>query len=188
MYRSFFQNIVAATALFALFSVPGGASDGAEDARLNLLYGQLKGAEAQDARRIGEEIRHELSKTGSPSMDLLVKRGRDAMEARDTRAAIGHFTALTDHAPEFAEGWHMRSVVFARAGMPGLALADLERSLGIDPRNFAAIYSLGAVLEQVEQPELAREAYARVAAIHPHFDDISETLSRLDEDLRGSDL
>jgi len=183
-YRHFFQTIVAAIAAALVFSAPLGAAE----SRLDLLYGQLKGAEAKDARRIGEEIRHELQKTGSRSMDLLVKRGRDALEAGDMRAAIGHFTALTDHAPNFAEGWHLRSVAFARAGQPGPALGDLETALALDPRNFAAIYSLAALLEQVEKPELAREAYARVAAIHPHFDDISEVLSRLDTELAGTDL
>lgn len=167
-----------------MFSLPAGA----QTAKLDLLYGQLKGAEAQDARRIGEEIRHELQKTGSASMDLLVKRGRDALEAGQARAAIEHFTALTDHAPDFAEGWHLRSVAFARAGKPGPALGDLERALSLDPRNFAAIYSLGALLEQVDQPEMAREAYVRVMAIHPHFDDVSEAVARLDTELAGPDL
>ena len=38
-------------------------------------------------------------------MDLLLERGRKAMSEGDTNTAIEHLTALTDHAPNFAEGW-----------------------------------------------------------------------------------
>ena len=58
----------------------------------------------------------------------------------------------------------------------------------LDPRNFAALYSLAALLEQVEQPDLAYEAYSRVRDIHPHFDDISNALERLGAKVGGTDI
>ncbi|WP_238987412.1 hypothetical protein [Roseovarius dicentrarchi] len=160
----------------------------ASDARLDEMYQALRSAPAAEAVRLGEDIRLRLSNSGSPAMNLLLKRGRDAMAAGDADLAIELLGALTDHAPEFAEGWHARSVAYARAGLMGPALDDLTRSLALDPRNFAAIYSLGALLEEVGQPALAAEAYGHVAAIHPYFDDVTLALERLNAQTRGTDL
>ncbi|WP_299848411.1 tetratricopeptide repeat protein [uncultured Roseovarius sp.] len=168
-----------------MFSLPCTA---VEQDRLDRLYAQLKQAESSEAVKIGNEIVLELSKSGSSAMDLLLKRGRDALEADDTRAAIEHLTALTDHAPEFAEGWHMRAVAFSRSGRYGPALSDLERALALRPRHFEAIYGLGVILEELNQPEMAYDAYSRVLEIHPHFEDVNDVLDRLGATLGGEDL
>ncbi|MEI4260348.1 hypothetical protein [Roseovarius sp. D0-M9] len=159
-----------------------------ESSRLDDMFESLKSAPKSEATRLGREIRLELSKSGSPAMNLLLKRGRDAMEAGDTDLAIDLLSALTDHAPDFSEGWHARSVAYARAGMLGPAMGDLEYALALDPRNFAAIYSFAALLEQVGQQALALEAYQRVAEIHPHFDDTEAAMARIEAETRGADL
>lgn len=110
------------------------------------------------------------------------------MDDGDTNLAIELLSALTDHAPDFAEGWHARSIAFAYAGRIGPAMADLERALSLDPRSFTAIYSLAGLLEEIGQPGLAYEAYLRVSAIHPHFDDVPAALERLKGVIKGSDL
>ena len=184
LHRPNLNPLLAACA--AALCLGGGAY--ASDARLDEMYQALRSAPAPEAARLGEDIRLRLSNSGSPSMNLLLKRGRDAMAAGDSDLAIELLGALTDHAPEFAEGWHARSVAYARAGMLGPAMDDLTRSLALDPRNFAAIYSLGALLEEVGLPDLAAEAYARVVVIHPHFDDAGLALARLKAEVRGTDL
>lgn len=183
--RVLLNTTVAAWLATAVFSLPVAAGG---DGALDTLYQRLQNAEPAEADRIGAEIEMQLSRSGSPAMDFLLKRGRDAMQRGDHAAAIGHFTALTDHAPDFAEGWHARSVAYARAGLYGPALADLERALALNPRHFAAIYSLAALLEEVGQPDLALDAYRQVAAIHPHFDDVSRSLERLEAARGGADL
>ncbi|MCZ4350983.1 tetratricopeptide repeat protein [Roseovarius aestuarii] len=177
-----------------MFSLPLAAQDAAENRggagndALDAMYAQLRTAPEDEARRLGKEIRHILSQSGSPTMNLLLKRGRSALERGDTQRAIQHLTALTDHAPEFAEGWHARSVAYARAGLIGPALGDLERALTLDPRNFAALFSLAALLEQIDQLDLAQEAYNRVLTIHPYFEDVTTALERLNAQLGGTDI
>ncbi len=168
-----------------MFSLPSAA---VEQARLDRLFAQLQQSETEEARKVGDEIVLELSKSGSSAMDLLLKRGRDALEAGDTKAAIEHFTALTDHAPEFAEGFHMRAVAYTRAELYGPAIADLERALALRPRHFQAIYGLGVILEELDRPNMAYEAYTRVLAIHPHYQDVPEALDRLSGALDGENL
>ena len=74
----------------------------ADDARLDDLFQQLQTSTDQEAVQITGMIWLEWSKSGSPAMDLLLKRGRDAMNAGQPGLAIEHLTALIDHAPDFA--------------------------------------------------------------------------------------
>ena len=102
MRRDKSKYIVAALSAVVMFSLPlaAVAQDGAGD-----LLEELGSAQNEaQAQRIEKALFMEWSKSGSAAMDLLLKRGRDALEINDTGAAIEHLTALTDHAPEFAEG------------------------------------------------------------------------------------
>lgn len=178
---------IAVAAVFALlaFSAPLPA---AETERLARMLGELHSAEPAQARRIAKEIELEWSKSGSAAMDLLLRRGRDALDADDSRAAAGFFTALTDHAPDFAEGWHMRAVAYARAELYGPALANLERALALNPHHYNAIFSLGSLMEEIGRPGMARDAYARALAIHPHHEALNAAMARVRPKLDGADL
>jgi|SRR6056297_1898262 len=182
------NNLNRAVATLGAIAVISLSAAAQEAAKIDSLFDRLKKADPADAKRISADIRMEMSKSGSAAMDLLLKRGREALEAGETEAAIEHFTALTDHAPDFAEGFHARSIAYARAELFGPAVADIERAISLRPRHFPAIYGLGAILEELGENDLAYEAYARVHSIHPHFEDVTTKLERLGNEVRGSEL
>lgn len=66
-------------------------------------------------------------------MDLLLRRGQEALEAGDTTLAIERLDALTDHAPDFAEGWNARATAWYMKGEFALSLADIEQTLTLNP-------------------------------------------------------
>ncbi len=181
----FLNSIVAALLATVTFSLPLAA----EETRLDGLFEQLSEADEKDeARRVAKEIELELTRSGSASADLLLKRGTDALEAGDVTSAIDHLTALTDHAPDFAEGWHMRAVAYSEAELFGPAMADIERALALEPRHYNAIASLGGVLAQIDRLDMAKEAFELVLAIHPHHQDVSEALEHIEREIGGSEL
>ena len=99
----------------------------AEDtAKLDGLFERLKTAEAAEAGRIEREIWIEWSKSGSPAEDLLLQRGKDAMDLGDFPAAIEHFTAIIDHDPDFAEAWNARATAYYMAGEFGPPVAAIR--------------------------------------------------------------
>lgn len=155
---------------------------------LDSLYAELADPANAHWQRTQADILREWSKSGSPAMDLLLKRGRDAMEAGDLPAAIEHLTALTDHAPDFAEGWNARATAFYMAGQFGPSMADIARTLTLNPHHFGALAGLGAIFEDVGRDREAIAAYRASLAIHPHQDALHEALERLEKKTSGTSL
>lgn len=178
------KRIVAATLLTVTFSIPLQVqADSVPD-----MLGQLKSAEEGEAKRLAKEIVLRWGHSGSAAMDLLLKRGTEAAMRGDFDQAIGHLTALTDHAPEFAEGWHQRASAFYRMDRYGLAMHDLERALHLNPDHFQAMFGLGAILEQVGKPKLALEAYSLALSVHPHYEEAKNAIARLGSSVTGPKL
>lgn len=152
------------------------------------LFAQLAQPEGEAWRIAESDILREWSKSGSPAMDLLLKRGEEALDQGDAPAAIGHLTALTDHAPDFPAGFQARAAAYATAGQFGPALADLAHTLRLEPRHFAAMTQLGAMLEETGDDTRALEAYRQSLKIHPHQQEAVDAVKRLEEKLSGTPI
>ena len=159
------------------------AGQGLDDA-----FARLAQPEGEGWRIAESDILREWSRSGSPAMDLLLQRGEAALDMGDIPSAIGHLTALTDHAPDFAAGFQTRAAAYATAGQFGPALADLRRTLELEPRHFAALTQLGAMLEEMGRTERALAAYRASLAIHPHQQEAIDGVARLERSLRGTDI
>jgi tetratricopeptide (TPR) repeat protein len=160
----------------------------ADQAKLDDMFKRLAGSTPEQAGRIQREIQIEWDKSGSAAMDLLLQRGRDALEAGDTQKAIEHFTALTDHAPEFAEGWNALATAYFTAGEFGPSVDDIAKTLSLNPKHFGALGGLGMILEEIGKPEKALEAYRAALAIHPHLEGVKDRAEALEVDIAGQDL
>ena len=181
-----FKSAVAAFLISGpLIAQPILAQDGSAQDLLDKL------AQAEDARaadRLERQLRQEWSKSGSAAMDLLLKRGQDALDVDQIDVAMEHLTALTDHAPDFAEGWHALALTYYRAEMFGPAADALERTLALNPHHFGALRGLGAIFEQVDKPHLAYDAYSRVLSMRPHDSEVIDALERLERRVNGQTL
>jgi len=128
------------------------------------------------------------SQSGSATGDLLLQRGQEAIEAGDYPLAIEHLTALTDHAPDFAEGWNARATAFFLAEEFGLALADIEQVLVLNPHHFGALSGVGVMFEQLGDPQLALDAMRAAQQINPHREPVNNAIERLQAQLGETTL
>jgi tetratricopeptide (TPR) repeat protein len=183
--RVFFHNRVVAAFMLLFVLVPPAA---AQTDQLDALFDRLKEADPASAQRIEGEIWTEWSKSGSAAMDLLLQRGKDAMAAGDFPAAIEHLTALTDHAPDFAEGYNARATAYFQAGQLGPSIEDIARTLTLNPRHFGALSGLGMIFEDLGRPEKALEVYKAALAIHPHLPGVLDAVQRLETETGGRNL
>ncbi len=178
-------SLLAAFAAAFLLALPAAAAPTPD---MDGLYAELADPDNPNWERAQADILREWSKSGSAMMDLLLKRGQEAMEAGDVDAAIEHLTALTDHAPDFAEGWYARATAYFRAGLFGPSLSDIRTTLALNPRHFGALTGLGTILEESGDPEDAMNAYRAALALNPHQANVREALERLEKDANGVDI
>ncbi|WP_246053417.1 tetratricopeptide repeat protein [Paracoccus hibiscisoli] len=164
--------------------MPGyAAGQGLDDA-----FARLANPEGEGWRIAESDILREWSRSGSPAMDLLLRRGETALDQGDLAGAIGHLTALTDHAPDFAAGFQARAAAYAMDGQFGPALEDIRRALSLEPRHFAALTQLGAMLEEMGEDDRALAAYRASLAIHPHQQEAIDGQARLERRRTGTDI
>ena len=160
----------------------------AQGAELDPLFDALRDADPTGAQEIENRIWQEWSKSGSAAMDLLLERGREALQEGELDVAIEHFSALVDHAPEFAEGYNARATAYFQEGEYGLALEDIRQTLARNPRHFGAMSGLAMILEEIGEEEGALEAWRAVEALNPARPGVREAIERLERRVEGVTL
>ncbi|MEQ6248468.1 tetratricopeptide repeat protein [Sulfitobacter sp. HNIBRBA3233] len=176
------KHAVATLGVVLLLGVPAQAQD------QDVLIEKLRTATPEEAANAQRDLEREWSRSGSAAMDLLLKRGREAMAVGDFDVAIDHLTALTDHAPDFAEGFHARATAYFRAELYGPAIDDLERTLALNPQHFNAIFGLAVMFEEFGRTRQAAQLYRRVLALNPHHENATKALEGLKKDGIGRTL
>ena len=102
------KRIVTALFLAVGISLPAFA----QETTLDELFQELLEADEDTYARIENQLIGELDKSGSPAMDVLLRRGQDALRDGQPEAAAEHFSALVDHAPNFAGGYYGRATAY----------------------------------------------------------------------------
>ncbi len=184
IFPTWFLQIAAALAMLLL---TGGALLAQDTSEEDALFAELQG-EAPEWERIEDRILEIWSQSGSDAMDLLLERGRKSLEDGDFPKAIEHFSALIDHAPDFAEGYNMRATAYFLMGKYGLSIGDVQRTLALNPRHFGALSGLGIMLEEIGDKPHALEAFKAAQALHPFHDDVNDAIKRLEKLTAGSAL
>lgn len=185
------KPIVTAGLLTVLFSLPAAAQQAVTPSpmtpSLDDLFAQLQQSEV-DSSAVAGQILDLWSRSGSASIDLLAERGEAALEAGDLEAALGFFSALVDHAPDFAAGYVARAKAYRFAGLTGPALADLQSALALEPRQIEAMVLLASMLEELGSKDEALAAWQLLAQLTPHDETVKEAVLRLNSGPSGTIL
>ena len=189
--RQYFTPVVAAILIFFMVLPTSTLAQAAADSRaerLNALFEQLKQPVDGDWRAVERQILVLWSDSGSPAMNLLLERGRQAIVKKDYPKAIEHLSALVEQAPNFAEGWNARATAYFLMGDYTLAVQDIQTTLSLEPRHFGALAGLGMIFERVDRPDKALVADRAALAIHPFLPAVIEAVKRLELETGGTSL
>ena len=181
VFARIFKPVVTAFAVSVWFSLPAAA----QSADIDQLLSDLANPETENWQQIERQVRNEWTRSGSAAMDLLYQRGQKALQAEDFDVALEHFTALTDHAPDFAEGWNGRATALFNKKLYGPALEDLRRVLALNPQHFGALTGLAVILQELGFEPEALEAWQAVQAIHPHRPEVTKAIEALEKATGG---
>lgn len=155
----------------------------ADEVRVDELLAELAQPELPTWQAVEQKIFTVWEKSGSETVDLLLQRGQEALEAEEFGKAVEHFSAAIDHAPDFAEAYHGRASAYFQQEEYGLALSDLQHTLALNSQHFAAMTGMGVVLEQMGEYQLALDILRVAQDLNPHRETIAESVERLEHQL-----
>ena len=157
--------------------------------RLDKLFGELKRQRNEKAaERIASNIWQEWFKSGSASVDLMMKWAGDAVEAKKYDVALDFLDQVIVLSPTYPEGWNRRATVHFMMQNFGKSMADIERTLELEPRHFGALSGMAEIMKTTGRKELALDAYQRVLAIYPMMRSAQNEVSELSEELAGEGI
>jgi tetratricopeptide (TPR) repeat protein len=178
----------AALLMSLLVGALGGPSARADqnDARLGPLFERLKAAtDAAAAKPIELEIWRIWGEVANAESRALLARGTAAMNAGDARTACAAFDLLVAREPAFAEGWNKRATLLFVIGDDVGSIADIGRTLALEPRHFGALAGLALISIRQGRPARALEIYERTLKIHPFLLGALVNIPALREQLKG---
>ena len=153
------------------------------------LFAKLAAAkDDSEATAAEREIERRFRESGSPTIDVLMTQAGRAIEGGNFALAADLLDAVVRLKPDYAEGWNRRAAVAFQADEYGLAIADIERALALEPRHFGALAGLGTLLRQLDRKEAALRAYEAVLALNPRDADAKKAQEELQRETHGLDL
>lgn len=171
---------------------PRAAATGWQDAygqQLDELFAELKRERnEQAARRIATRIRARWRNSGSATADLLMARADAAMEARKFNVALDLLDQVVVLFPGYAEGWNRRATLHYTMNDFAKAMADISRTLELEPRHFGALAGMAGILKETGRQKMALEAYRRVLEIYPMLRSAQREVTRLSDKLTGDGI
>ena len=97
--------------------------------------------------------------------------------ARRYDIAETRLTHLLRSAPDFAEAWHKRATLYYLLARDDECVADIHRTLEIEPRHFCAMLHFGELLFADGATEEGRFAFRAVLSLHPNLPRARQGLS-----------
>ena len=169
-----------------LLTAAGPAFADQSDPRLDRLFQQLsKATTPPEAQGIEREIQTLWLRSGSDTVDLLMARAQQSLEAQDAVTAKKLLDAVTEMKPDYAEVWYQRAALLIAMDSPQEAAPNLQKAIELEPRHFEALAAAGKIAEDSGDKRTALATYRRAVALNPQLEAIKRKISALAAEVEG---
>ena len=188
MLRSRSSAWIAVLSVIATLATAAARADQA-DVRLDGLFAELlEPLDPVTAQSIEREIWSIWVEHDDRAVTLLMRKGVDALNRGDRVGALKDFDQIVAIAPDFAEGWNKRATVNYLLGRHEDSLADIEKTLALEPRHFGALAGRGLVYAALDEYELALESFEEALVVNPHLPGARANVENLRKDLKDREI
>ena len=175
--------------MFAYLSAAGPAFADQSDPRLDRLFQQLaKAMTPPEAQGVEREIETLWLRSGSDTVDLLMTRAQQSVEAQDAVTAKKLLDAVTEMKPGYAEVWYQRGALLIAMDSAQEAAPDLQRAIELEPRHFQALALEGKIAEDAGDKRTALAAYRKALALNPQLETVKRKIAALAAEVEGKDI
>jgi tetratricopeptide (TPR) repeat protein len=155
------------------------------DQRLDTLFTRLKAGGPEEAASLQRRIWRIWVKSPDGTADRMMRQGINAIAANELEAARRIFDRLVEHSPDFAEAWNKRATVHYLMGDWTASVADIQRTLELEPRHFGALFGLGLIYDALEKPQAALRSFEATLELNPHSESTRLRVEELRRQLQG---
>jgi tetratricopeptide (TPR) repeat protein len=157
--------------------------------KLDALFLDLKKAKSQAvAEGVANRIWESWNNSESASINLLMQWSQDAMDGRKFPVALDFLDQVVVLKPTYAEGWNRRATLHFMMNNYSKSMADIEKTLQLEPRHFGALAGMGHIFLALERKELALKAYERALDVYPMMRAVQKQVGDIADELSGSQL
>ncbi|MEH0157606.1 tetratricopeptide repeat protein [Limibacter armeniacum] len=148
------------------------------------LFDQLQSTTDQEQiKDIESSILSLWLKTDNRLVDDLMEDGMQLMGNYQYEDALEAFSKVTHIDPDYAEGWNKRAIVYYLRGEFKLAIRDIQRTLQLEPRHFAAMSGLANIFREMLAYRKALKVLKYMTRISPNRETLEEQIKALEEKL-----
>jgi tetratricopeptide (TPR) repeat protein len=166
--------------LICIPSVAFGQSVQDKRATLDKMLEALRTAPTEQvASALEDKIRQSWVEASTPAVTLLMSRGLRDSNSGASDEATSAFSDAIILDPTLAEAWHQRAIARFKSGDTVGAVRDLQETLKLEPRHFAAWRTLEQIAERREDWKAAYDAWQHVLDIDPRTPDGEDRLKDL---------
>ncbi len=171
-------------AFFLATAVPATATQADPD--LDAIFSRLKAThDPVEAENLQKYIWRLWVKTDDATVRELFGESRELLLRNDYLTALGIASKIVKLAPDHAEGWNLRATIFYALGDYASSIADVEKTLVLEPRHFGALVGLGMMYIEMGQDKDALKAFQRALAVNPHLDQARQRIEALTGQPKG---
>ena len=183
------RRLLVAILLVVATGLLGPAAANQKDPRLDGLFDRLKVTTSElEARALEAEIWRLWSEDDDPAATALLQRGMQSMADQDYGAALTAFDAVVRRRPDFAEGWNKRATLHFLTGDFAASIADIQRTLQLEPRHFGALSGLGEIDLLLGRKEAALKAFEAALRIDPFLAGVKAAVERIKQERAGEPI
>jgi tetratricopeptide (TPR) repeat protein len=153
------------------------------------LYAHLAtAANEEQSKPVVEAIERLWLYSGSDTINLLMERALRAVAEKRQELALKLLDAVTELAPDFAEGWNRRAYVYYTQNDYERAMGDLRRVLALEPGHFKAMDGLAQIFKETGNKKGALKAYKELMQIYPNSPGVEDSIKELSREVEGQGI
>jgi tetratricopeptide (TPR) repeat protein len=112
-------------------------------------------------------------------VDALMQEGVRLLESQRFDDASALFDRVIALAPDFAEGYNQRAVVYYFQEDWTQAIQDCQTAVSLNPVHFGALAGMGHCYLQCQELQAALTAFEKALAVNPHMPAIRSNIDRI---------
>ncbi|MDA1089833.1 MAG: tetratricopeptide repeat protein [Proteobacteria bacterium] len=182
-------RLMLVAVLLTVAMLPASALADQTSADLDDLFNRLKrSTNALEAAAIEGFIWKVWVHRGVAEVDQNMAHGIVAMAGGDFKGSLSYFDRVVRRDPDFAEGWNKRATVYFLMGNFDASVADIGKTLALEPRHFGALSGMGLIYDSIGNPAAAVKVWEKALEINPHMATIRRRIEEIRTETMGKPI